>query len=41
MRELDGCDMEEFGRLKSSEKTIAIKRDKVVATVGEILLGRG
>ena len=24
MRKLDGCDMEEFGRLESSEKTIAI-----------------
>ena len=42
MRELDGCDMEEFGRLESSEKTIAIKRCKMVATDGELLLlGRG
>ena len=28
MRKLDVCDMEEFVRLESSEKTIAILRDK-------------
>ena len=28
MRKLDGCDTEEFGRLASSEKTIAILRDR-------------
>ena len=28
MRKLDVCDMKEFGRLESSEKTIAILRDK-------------
>ena len=28
MRKLDGCDMEEFGRLESSEKTIAILGDR-------------
>ena len=28
MRKLDVCDMEEFGRLKSSEKTIAILGDR-------------
>ena len=27
MRKLDVCDMEEFGRLKSSEKTIAVLGD--------------
>ena len=27
MRKLDECDMEEFGRLESSEKTIAILGD--------------
>ena len=27
MRKLDVCDMEEFGRLESSEKTIAILGD--------------
>ena len=26
-RKLDGCDMEEFGRLESSKKTIAILGD--------------
>ena len=28
MRKLDVCDMEEFGRLESSEKTIAILGDR-------------
>ena len=28
MRKLDECDTEEFGRLESSEKTIAILRDR-------------
>ena len=28
MRKLDGCDREEFGRLESSEKTIAILGDR-------------
>ena len=28
MRKLDECDMEEFGRLKSSEKTISILGDR-------------
>ena len=28
MRKLDVCDMEEFGRLESSEKKIAILRDR-------------
>ena len=28
MRKLDECDMEEFGRLESSEKTIAILGDR-------------
>ena len=28
MRKLDKCDMEEFGRLESSEKTIAILGDR-------------
>ena len=28
MRRYDGCDMEEFGRLKSGEKTIAILGDR-------------
>ena len=28
MRALDACDMEEFGRLESSEKTIAILGDR-------------
>ena len=28
MRKLDRCDMEEFGRLESSEKTIAILGDR-------------
>ena len=28
MRKLDACDMEEFGRLKSSEATIAILGDR-------------
>ena len=28
MRKLDGCDMAELGRLESSEKTIAILRDR-------------
>ena len=28
MRKLDVCDMEEFGRRESSEKTIAILRDR-------------
>ena len=28
MRKLDGCDMKEFGRLESSEKTIAILGDR-------------
>ena len=28
MRKLDVCDMEEFGRLENSEKTIAILGDK-------------
>ena len=28
MRKLDACDMEEYGRLESSEKTIAILGDK-------------
>ena len=28
MRKLDVCDMEEFGRLKSGEKTVAILGDR-------------
>ena len=28
MRKLDVCDMEQFGRLENSEKTIAILRDR-------------
>ena len=28
MRKLDVCDMEEFGRIKSTEKTIAILGDR-------------
>ena len=28
MRKIDGCDMQEFGRLESSEKTIAILGDR-------------
>ena len=39
MRKLDDCDVEEFGRLESSEKTIAILGHKWVATDGET--GRG
>ena len=38
MRKLAVCDMEEFGRLESSEKTIAILGDRVAAD-GET--GRG
>ena len=35
MRKLDEGDMEEFGRLETSEKTIAILRNRWVATGGE------
>ena len=28
MRKLDGCDMEEFGRLESGKKTIALLGDR-------------
>ena len=38
-RKLDVCDVEEFGRLESSEKNIAILGDKMVAADGET--GRG
>ena len=39
MRKLDECDVEEFGRLESSEKTIAIPGDRWWRTDGET--GRG
>ena len=39
MRKLDECDLEEFGRLESGEKTIAILGDSWVAADGET--GRG
>ena len=39
MRKLDGCDMEEFGRLESGEKTIAILGDRWWPADGET--GRG
>ena len=41
MREIDQCGMEKFGTLdiNSSEKTIAILGDKMVATDGETIRG--
>ena len=39
MRKIDECNVEKFGILDNSEKTIAILGDKIVATDGEIGTG--